>query len=29
LKDGLFLKEHIRIFLHILPGFGKVMVKNL
>lgn len=28
-KDKLFLKEHIRTFLHIPLGFGKVMVKNV
>jgi len=27
-KDKLFLKEHIRTFLHIPLGFGKVMVKT-
>ena len=28
-KDKLFLKEHMRTFLHIPLGFGKVMVKNM
>jgi hypothetical protein len=28
-KDKLFLKEHIRTFLHIPLGFGKVMVKSM
>ena len=27
-KDKLFLKEHIRTFLHVPLGFGKVMVKT-
>jgi|SRR4030042_1534827 hypothetical protein len=28
-QDRLFLKEHMRTFLHIPLGFGKVMVKNM
>jgi hypothetical protein len=28
-KDKLFLKEHMRTFLHIPLGFGKVMVKSM
>ncbi|MCX5998808.1 MAG: hypothetical protein NTU41_04255 [Chloroflexi bacterium] len=28
-QDRLFLKDHVRTFLHIPLGFGKVMVKNM
>ena len=28
-QDNLFIKDHIRSFLHIPLGFGKVMVKNM
>jgi len=28
-QDSLFIKDHVRSFLHIPLGFGKVMVKNM
>jgi len=28
-EDNLFIKDHVRSFLHIPLGFGKVMVKNM